>query len=85
MTWWQFPTAGAVNLAAGGVSRTAAQTFRMACRSGEHKAHSAGFAKGHLQANLVILPKREGFAFLNFAMLNSRPCPLLEVSAPGGG
>ena len=71
-------------MAAEGVSRKAAQHFRKACRAGAHKTHSAGFARGHLQANLVVLPKREAFAFLNFALLNPKPCPLLEVSAPGG-
>ena len=44
---------------------------------------TGGFAPGHVQANLAILPKEQAFDFLLFCQLNPRPCPLLEVIENG--
>ena len=40
-------------------------------------------APGHVQANLVILPKDLAFDFLLFCQRNPKPCPLLEVVEAG--
>jgi uncharacterized protein YcsI (UPF0317 family) len=40
-------------------------------------------ALGHLQANLVIVPKDLAFDFLLFCQRNPKPCPLLDVAEPG--
>lgn len=44
---------------------------------------TAGIAMGHVQANLVILPKDLAFDFLLFCQRNPKPCPVLDVTDPG--
>ncbi len=56
---------------------------RRLVRSGEWKGVTAGLAPGHVQANLVILPRDQAFDFLLFCQRNPKPCPLLEVLEPG--
>ncbi len=56
---------------------------RAAARSGEHTGPTPGLAMGHLQANLVIVPKDLAFDFLLFCHRNPKPCPLLDVTEPG--
>ena len=43
----------------------------------------AGLAPGHVQANLVILPKGQAYDFLVLCQRNPKPCPLIEVTDPG--
>jgi len=38
---------------------------------------------GHVQANLVILPKEFALDFTLFCLRNPQPCPILEVLDPG--
>lgn len=57
--------------------------MRRACRSGEHAHPTPGHAPGHVQANLVVLPREHAFHFLLFCVRNPKPCPLLEVTEPG--
>jgi uncharacterized protein YcsI (UPF0317 family) len=64
------------------VDVSAAQ-LRAAIRSGQWTGPTAGLARGHVQANLVILPAAEAAEFAEFCQLNPRPCPLLEQTAPG--
>jgi uncharacterized protein YcsI (UPF0317 family) len=52
-------------------------------RSGEIAETTAGMAPGHVQANLVVLPRDMAFDFMLFCQRNPRPCPLLEVTEPG--
>lgn len=52
-------------------------------RSGAHRGHTAGMAPGHVQGNLVILPKAQADDFLRFCQRNPKSCPLLAVSEPG--
>ena len=52
-------------------------------RKGEITGQTSGMCNGFAQANLVILPKKEAFDFLLFAVRNPRSCPLLEVTEPG--
>lgn len=56
---------------------------RRACREGSWSGPTAGLAAGYAQTNLVILPQDWAFDFLLFCQRNPKPCPLLEVTAPG--
>ena len=57
--------------------------IRQAIRQGRHTGGTAGLASGHVQANLVILPRAQAYDFLVFCQRNPRPCPLIEVTDPG--
>jgi uncharacterized protein YcsI (UPF0317 family) len=61
---------------------TGADARRLA-RSGEHTGSTAGMALGHVQANLVVVPRDLAFDFLLFCQRNPKPCPLLDVTEPG--
>ena len=52
-------------------------------RNGKWRKPTAGLAPGHVQANLVILPRDLAFDFLLFAQRNPKPCPVIEVTDPG--
>lgn len=56
---------------------------RNACRDGAWNQPTCGLAPGYAQANLVILPADWAFDFLLFCQRNPKPCPLIEVTAPG--
>src|SRR2546423_14200164 len=56
---------------------------RDAARSGELSGPTPGLALGHVQANLVVVPKDWAFDFLLFCQRNPKPCPLLDVTEPG--
>lgn len=56
---------------------------RLLIREGMHHSHTANLAPGFLQANLVILPQEFAADFRAFCLANPKPCPLLEVTAPG--
>lgn len=56
---------------------------RAAIRGGEWERPTAGLAPGFTQANLVVLPEADAFAFLRFCLRNPKPCPVLEVTDPG--
>ena len=62
---------------------TGADVRRLA-RSGELTTQTSGLAPGFLQANLVVVPVELAFAFMLFCRRNPRPCPLLDVTEPGG-
>ena len=62
--------------------RTAA-AVRRACRGCELTAPTPGLALGHVQANLVVVPRELAFDFLLFCHRNPKPCPLLEVTDTG--
>jgi uncharacterized protein YcsI (UPF0317 family) len=61
----------------------AGQRERLRIRAGEVTGPTAGLAPGHVQANLVILPRDLAHDFLRFAHANPKPCPLLAVSEAG--
>ena len=46
---------------------------------------TSGLAKGHIQANLAVLPKEQAFDFLLFAQRNPKSCPIIDVTDPGSG
>ena len=56
---------------------------RARIRSGEFSGHTSGLASGYAQANLVVLPQSDASAFLKFCICNPRPCPLIDITAPG--
>lgn len=57
--------------------------LRLASRSGQFDRPTAGHAPGFIQANLMIVPQAQAFDFLLFCQRNPKPCPLVEVLAPG--
>jgi uncharacterized protein YcsI (UPF0317 family) len=63
--------------------RTSAAEVRRQARTGEWAAPTAGLALGHVQANLVVVPRELAFDFLLFCHRNPKPCPLLDVTEPG--
>ncbi|GBU15721.1 UPF0317 protein [Polaromonas sp.] len=60
-----------------------AYATRLAARNGQLSGPTAGLAAGHVQANLVILPRALAADFLHFCQRNPKPCPLLAMSEPG--
>lgn len=44
---------------------------------------TAGIADGHTQANLIVLPREYADDMREFARRNPKPCPILEITAPG--
>ncbi len=56
---------------------------RSRIREEAHSGPTAGVARGHVQANLVILPRDYAFDFLKFCVRNPKPCPVLEVTDAG--
>jgi uncharacterized protein YcsI (UPF0317 family) len=56
---------------------------RRAIRSGRHRAHTAGLARGYVQGNVCILPREYADEFHAFCRANPKPCPLLAMSEPG--
>lgn len=56
---------------------------RLVIRDGMHHSHTANLAPGFMQANLVILPAEFAADFRAFCLANPKPCPLLEMTAPG--
>jgi uncharacterized protein YcsI (UPF0317 family) len=60
-----------------------ASEVRSRVREGEHSGPTAGVARGHVRANLVILPSDYALDFLKFCVRNLKPCPVLEVTDVG--
>ena len=58
--------------------------LRQKIRSGEHTGNTSGFAPGHVQCNLMILPNDWAEEFVRFCVLNPKPCPLVAVSEQAG-
>ncbi|WP_417518634.1 putative hydro-lyase [Minwuia sp.] len=56
---------------------------RDAIRSGRYTGHTAGLARGKLQANLAILPAGFASDFAEFCRSNPKPCPLVGMTDPG--
>src|SRR5262245_52199434 len=64
------------------VPATGSEVRRLA-RSGELTGPTAGLAMGYVQANLVVVPRELADDFRAFCEHNPKPCPLLDVTAPG--
>nr|WP_312576833.1 putative hydro-lyase [Sedimentibacter sp.] len=52
-------------------------------RKGDVIQPTSGMCRGHIQANLAIVPKDLAFDFLLFAQRNPKPCPILDVTDVG--
>jgi len=63
--------------------RISARKLRGLCRTGEFSGPTSGLASGHVQANLMIVPREYAFDFLLFCQRNPKPCPLVEVLEAG--
>ena len=64
-------------------SNISPQNLRQSIREGKFYKPTSGFAPGHIQTNVAILPKQYAFDFLLFCQRNPKPCPLIEVLEPG--
>ena len=53
-------------------------------REGQWTGFTHGFAPGHVQGNLAVLPKELAPDFLRFCQLNPKPCPLIGMSPKPG-
>ncbi len=61
----------------------APQALRALCRSAAFTGPTSGFAKGFVQANMMIVPRDYAFDLLLFCQRNPKPCPLVEVLEAG--
>lgn len=57
--------------------------IRALIRKNEVDKPTSGMSKGHVQANLVVVPKDLAYDFLLFAQRNPKPCPVLDVTDVG--
>lgn len=57
--------------------------LRDAIAAGRWTAPTVGLALGHLQANMVVVPRELAFDFMLFCHRNPKPCPLIDVTEPG--
>lgn len=57
--------------------------MRAYIRAGQHVGHTAGFAPGRLQANIVIVPQAWADTFGRFCERNAQACPVLARSDVG--
>lgn len=60
-----------------------AQGLRSLCRSGQFSGTTSGLVQGHVQANLLIVPREYAYEFLLFCQRNPKSCPLVEVLDAG--
>lgn len=56
---------------------------RAAIRRKDWRGHTAGMAPGHVQGNLMILPRAWSDDFLAYCRSNAVPCPLIGMTEPG--
>ncbi|KAA8995755.1 putative hydro-lyase [Affinibrenneria salicis] len=59
--------------------------FRQAVRERRFTIPTAGQCPGYTQGNLAILPRQYADAFLRFARLNPKSCPVIGMTEPGSG
>lgn len=62
---------------------TTPRAVRAAVRAGEFRGHTAALVPAFAQANLAVLPRDLADDFLAFCERNPKPCPVLDVTAPG--
>lgn len=55
------------------------QEFRKKVASGEFSSPTAGYCKGNVQANLLIIPSQYAASFEEFAKQNQKAIPVLEI------
>ncbi len=67
----------------GQLERGSAADVRLAMRDGRWTGTTHGLARGHVQANLAIVPEAVALDFMRFCQRNPKPCPLLDVTDTG--
>jgi uncharacterized protein YcsI (UPF0317 family) len=72
-----------MNNAAKHLRNASGKEVRQAARHGALTGPTPGLARGYVQANLVVVPRELAFDFLLFCQRNPKPCPVLDVTAPG--
>lgn len=72
-----------MGLARAALAAVPAGTVRHAIREGRWRGTTHDMARGHVQANLAILPASHALDFLRFCLRNPKPCPLLDVTDTG--
>lgn len=65
------------------LSNQSPKDVRQLIRTGELVKPTSGMCRGHIQANLAIVPKDLAYDFLLFAQRNPKPCPILDVTDVG--
>ena len=60
-----------------------AREARLLFRSGQYAGYTSSFSKGHVQANLCILPQQYAFDFATYCHRNPKPCPLIAIGDVG--
>lgn len=65
-------------------SLTTPYAIRNMIRNEDYTGHTSGFVPGFVQANLVILPERYAFDFLQFCQANKKACPIVASSRTPG-
>ncbi|KTF16947.1 putative hydro-lyase [Pseudoalteromonas sp. H105] len=65
-------------------SLTTPYAIRNMIRNEDYTGSTSGFVPGFVQANLVILPKRYAFDFLQFCQANKKSCPIIASSQQPG-
>jgi uncharacterized protein YcsI (UPF0317 family) len=68
----------------GDPARFSPKQLRDQTRGGEWSKPTSGCCAGFVQANLVVVPEPRASEFREFCERNPRPCPLLEMTEPGG-
>jgi len=53
--------------------------FRQKVSSGEFSSPTAGYCKGYVQANMLVIPKKYASSFEEFAKQNHKAIPVLEI------
>jgi len=56
-----------------------AKEFRKQIARNEFKSPTAGYCSGNVQTNMLVIPKKYANSFEEFARLNSKAIPVLEV------
>ena len=65
-------------------SLTTPYAIRNMIRNEDYTGSTSGFVPGFVQANLVILPQRYAFDFLQFCQANKKACPIVASSRTPG-
>jgi uncharacterized protein YcsI (UPF0317 family) len=60
-----------------------AHEARLLFRSGEYSGYTSSFSRGHIQANLCILPEKYALDFATYCQRNPKPCPLIAIGGVG--
>lgn len=63
--------------------RRSPRAARSLIRAGKHATQTAGLARGYLQGNVVVIPRRDALEFATFCHRNPKSCPLLAIGDPG--